>query len=118
MDLERGDDEALIALERRTVQETASPLAGGPRPANAAGEHLPGPIHDDPPLHAFSLGAPSCHQREDTPEMTKWEYTTVPLISHALQEILNQWGEEGWELVQVLESQATGTTAYFKREKS
>lgn len=50
--------------------------------------------------------------------MTKWEYTTVPLISHALQEILNQWGEEGWELVQVLESQTTGTTAYFKREKS
>jgi len=47
----------------------------------------------------------------------KWEYATVPLISHALQEILNQWGEEGWELVQVVESQATGTTAYLKRPK-
>jgi hypothetical protein len=47
----------------------------------------------------------------------KWEYATVPLISHALQEILNQWGEEGWELVQVVESQSTGTTAYFKRTK-
>jgi hypothetical protein len=47
----------------------------------------------------------------------KWEYATVPLISHALQEILNQWGEEGWELVQVVESQATGTTAFLKRPK-
>lgn len=47
----------------------------------------------------------------------KWEYASVPLISHALQEILNQWGEEGWELVQVVESQSTGTTAYLKRPK-
>ena len=45
----------------------------------------------------------------------KWEYATVPLISHALQEILNQWGEEGWELVQVLESQQLGMTAFLKR---
>lgn len=49
--------------------------------------------------------------------MTKWEYASVPLISHALQEILNQWGEEGWELVQVQESQATGTVAFLKRPK-
>lgn len=49
--------------------------------------------------------------------MQKWEYATVPLISHALQEILNQWGEEGWELIQVIESSATGTTAYLKRPK-
>jgi hypothetical protein len=49
--------------------------------------------------------------------MQKWEYATVPLISHALQEILNQWGEEGWELVQVIESQATGTTGYLKRPR-
>ena len=47
----------------------------------------------------------------------KWEYTTVPLISHALQEILNQWGEEGWELVQVVESANTGTVAFLKRPK-
>ena len=47
--------------------------------------------------------------------MQKWEYTTVPLISHALQEILNQWGEEGWELIQVLESQQLGMTDFLKR---
>lgn len=50
--------------------------------------------------------------------MQKWEYATVPLISHALQEILNQWGEEGWELVQVVESANTGTTGYLKRPKN
>ena len=49
--------------------------------------------------------------------MTKWEYASVPLISHALQEILNQWGAEGWELVQVQESQTTGTVAFMKRPK-
>ena len=57
------------------------------------------------------------HQTEDRREQAvqKWEYTTVPLISHALQEILNQWGEEGWELIQVLESQQLGMTAFLKR---
>jgi hypothetical protein len=55
------------------------------------------------------------HIEEDI--VQKWEYATVPLISHALQEILNQWGEEGWELIQVIESSATGTTAYLKRPK-
>ena len=49
--------------------------------------------------------------------LKKWEYASVPLISHALQEILNQWGEEGWELVQVQESQTTGTVAFMKRPK-
>lgn len=49
--------------------------------------------------------------------MTKWEYASVPLISHALQEILNQWGEEGWELVQIQESAQTGTVAFLKRPK-
>ena len=37
-------------------------------------------------------------------------------LAHAA-EILNQWGEEGWELVQVLESPSLGMTAYLKRPK-
>ena len=34
--------------------------------------------------------------------MAKWEYATVPLIVHATKQILDQWGEDGWELVQVV----------------
>ena len=48
--------------------------------------------------------------------MTTWEYATAPLIEHATQEILNQWGEDGWELVSVV-SQPQGLVAYFKRPK-
>ncbi len=50
--------------------------------------------------------------------MTKWEYSTVPLLSHATKQILDQWGEDGWELVAVLPG-PTGEqmVAYMKREK-
>ena len=44
--------------------------------------------------------------------MTAWEYATTPLVSHALQQILNQWGDDGWELVCVVDN-----VAYFKRPK-
>lgn len=46
------------------------------------------------------------------PEPRAWEYATAPLISHALQEILNNWGDEGYELVCVVDN-----VAYFKRPK-
>ncbi len=50
--------------------------------------------------------------------MTKWEYATVPIIPHAAQEILNQWGEDGWELVTVFSPpDVGGVVAYFKRPK-
>jgi hypothetical protein len=62
----------------------------------------------------WSIGWPPL-KTEGSRAVQKWEYITVPLISHALQEILNQWGEEGWELVQVLESQQLGMTAFLKR---
>jgi hypothetical protein len=45
--------------------------------------------------------------------MARYEYATVPLVSHVLQQILNQWGEDGWELVTVVDS-----VAYFKRGKA
>ncbi len=34
--------------------------------------------------------------------MPKWEYATVPLLVHATKQILDGWGEDGWELVAVV----------------
>jgi hypothetical protein len=51
--------------------------------------------------------------------MRKFEYATVPLIVHATKQILDQWGEDGWELVQVLTGpDGNGLVAYLKREKA
>ncbi|MFW0111506.1 hypothetical protein ACN082_01920 [Rothia sp. CCM 9417] len=65
--------------------------------------------------------------------MEKWEYATVPLMIHATKQILDNWGEDGWELVAVLPGAApSGATpagnmvaptqgnpiAYFKRKKA
>jgi len=49
-------------------------------------------------------------------ERTRWEYATAPLLVHATKQILDQWGEDGWELVQVVPG-PTGESlvAYFKR---
>jgi hypothetical protein len=53
-----------------------------------------------------------------TSAVTRYEYATAPLIVHALQQILNQWGADGWELVSVVTLGADGTgapIAFFKR---
>ena len=49
---------------------------------------------------------------------TNWEYATVPLLTHATKQILDTWGEDGWELVTVLPG-PTGEqhVAYLKRPK-
>ncbi|WKV15912.1 hypothetical protein LP422_24115 [Janibacter limosus] len=49
--------------------------------------------------------------------MTQWEYVTVPLIVHATKQILDQWGEDGWELVPVLQGDGGNLVAYLKRPK-
>lgn len=50
--------------------------------------------------------------------MTKWEYATVPVPPHVAAEILNNWGEDGWELVCVFSPpDVGGTVAYFKRPR-
>lgn len=51
-------------------------------------------------------------------ELTRWEYVTVALLTHATKQILDQWGEDGWELVSVLPG-PTGEqlVAYMKRPK-
>jgi hypothetical protein len=51
--------------------------------------------------------------------MATWEYFVAPLLEHNPGEILNSFGEDGWELVAVI-AQATpmgGTSmvAYLKR---
>jgi hypothetical protein len=49
--------------------------------------------------------------------MTKWEYVSVPVIVHSVKEILDLWGEQGYELVQMMDP-GTGLTAFMKRPKS
>ena len=48
----------------------------------------------------------------------KYEYVTVPLLTHATKQILDTWGSDGWELVQVIPSPGGGDqlVAYMKRE--
>jgi len=51
--------------------------------------------------------------------MQKWEYVTVPLLTHATKQILDNWGDEGWELVAVVPGpNSEQLIAYMKREKS
>lgn len=47
--------------------------------------------------------------------MTSWEYLTTPLMIHNTAAILNNWGEQGWELVQVVTGPEGGLVAYLKR---
>jgi len=54
--------------------------------------------------------------------MHKWEYFVAPLLPHNPGDILNTFGEEGWELVEVVQ-QATpqggaSLVAYLKRPKA
>ena len=50
--------------------------------------------------------------------MQQWEYATVPLIVHATKQILDQWGQDGWELVQALVMPEGNLVAYLKRAKA
>ena len=52
--------------------------------------------------------------------MQTWEYATVPLLVHATKQILDTWGTDGWELVQVVPGPNGGEqlVAYFKRAKA
>ncbi|MDD7465202.1 MAG: DUF4177 domain-containing protein [Actinomycetaceae bacterium] len=50
--------------------------------------------------------------------MGKWEYATVPLLAHNTKQILDMWGEDGWELVQVVAGpNSESLVAYLKRPK-
>ena len=53
--------------------------------------------------------------------MTRWEYFVAPVLEHNPAEILNTFGEDGWELVTVAQiDNPTGgrsLVAYLKRPK-
>jgi hypothetical protein len=47
---------------------------------------------------------------------TRFEYLTVPLLIHATKQILDNYGAEGWELVQVVPGpNPENLVAYLKR---
>ena len=48
--------------------------------------------------------------------MSKWEYMTAPVLVHATKQILDNWGQDGWELVQVVPGlNPENLVAYLKR---
>jgi hypothetical protein len=50
--------------------------------------------------------------------MQKWEYATVPLLVHATKQILDNWGDDGWDLVAVVPGpNPEQLVAYLKRPK-
>lgn len=49
--------------------------------------------------------------------MPQWEYLTAPVLIHSTTAILNNFGEKGWELVQIVDGPTGGLVAYFKRPK-
>ena len=50
------------------------------------------------------------------PFMKKFEYFTAPLLVHTTKEILDNFGQDGWELVQVVPGpDGQGLVAYLKR---
>jgi hypothetical protein len=54
--------------------------------------------------------------------MQKWEYFVGPLLEHNPGEILNAFGDDGWELVSVLQIVnplgGNSLVAYLKRPKA
>jgi len=54
--------------------------------------------------------------------MQKWEYFVAPLLEHNPGEILNTFGQDGWELVNVVQVEtpagARSLVAYLKRPLS
>jgi hypothetical protein len=48
--------------------------------------------------------------------MNKWEYLTAPVLVHNTKAILDNFGADGWELVQVVPGMnPENLVAYFKR---
>lgn len=51
--------------------------------------------------------------------MTTWEYLTAPLLIHNTKAILDNFGLDGWELVQIVPGPTPeNLVAYFKRPRA
>ena len=54
--------------------------------------------------------------------MQHWEYFVAPLLPHNPGQILNTFGDDGWELIAVLQQQTpsgdVSLVAYLKRPKA
>ena len=72
----------------------------------------------DPPCSGTAAPATRAG-RHYAPGMVQWEYLTAPLIVHSTKAILDNFGDEGWELVQVVPGpNGQGLVAYLKRPKA
>ena len=59
---------------------------------------------------------PCVHEDYPRTMAQTWEYSTVPLMIHATKQILDMWGADGWELVQIVSGpDGNGLVAYLKR---
>jgi hypothetical protein len=59
----------------------------------------------------------TCDQETTVSIMTKWEYLTAPILVHAAKQILDNFGSDGWELVQIVPGMnPENLVGYFKRE--
>ena len=47
--------------------------------------------------------------------MKKFEYFTAPLLVHSTKEILDNFGQDGWELVAIQTNAQGGLVAFLKR---
>ncbi len=74
---------------------------------------------DDHPLRLLTLRMRGVHRRITIViPMKKWEYLTAPVLIHNTKMILDNFGADGWELVQILQGATPEQlVAYFKREK-
>ena len=94
----------------RDRERRGAPHRGGGRTHGHHGGMYPA----DPP--------PARRGRELIGGMQNWEYFVAPLLEHNPGEILNTFGEDGWELVSVLQlvnpMGGQSLVAYLKRPKA
>ena len=50
--------------------------------------------------------------------MTRWEYMTAPVLVHATKQILDNFGQDGWELVHIEKNDQGGLVAFLKRPQA